>query len=61
MEREDTEERDELIKKSQDLKKRRDELIKLIDQYKDSDPDVIRQEKADIEVWPLIKLCGFIV
>lgn len=50
MDRQDTEERDELIKKSQQLQKRRDELQKLVQQYRDSDPDVIKQEKQDTEV-----------
>lgn len=50
MERQDTEERDELLEKAQQLQKRRDELKKQVDLYKDSDPDVIRREKEEIEV-----------
>lgn len=50
MERQDTEERDELIEKAQKLQKKRDELKKQVNLYKDSDPDVIRKEKEEIEV-----------
>ncbi|CAL8125032.1 unnamed protein product [Orchesella dallaii] len=49
LDREDTEERDELIKKALELKVERDKLVKLVEQYKDSDPDVIKQEQKDIE------------
>lgn len=50
MERKDSDERDELIQKSQELQRRRNELLQLIGQYKDSDPEVIKQEKEDTEV-----------
>lgn len=53
MERQDTEERDELIEKAQKLQKKRDELKKQVNLYKDSDPDVIRKEKEEIEVGKL--------
>lgn len=50
LERADSDDRDELIRKSEELRKKRDDLLKLVEQYKDSDPDVIKQEKLDTEV-----------
>ena len=48
--RKDDGEREELIAELAKLKTRKDELLELIEEYRDSDPDVVAQEKKDIKV-----------
>ena len=46
----DVSEREELLARLAKLKSRKAELLALVAQYKDSDPDVIAQEKKETEV-----------
>jgi len=48
--RSNTSERAEFIKKLVDFKAEKEELLKLLEAYKDSDPDVIAQEKLETQV-----------
>jgi hypothetical protein len=50
MSRDDSEERDELIAQTVKLKAEQERLKGLIEQYRDSDPEIIEKEKAEIEV-----------
>jgi hypothetical protein len=48
--RNNTPAREEYIQQLTKLKTEKDELRKLLEAYKDSDPDVISKEKKDIKV-----------
>ena len=48
--RNDTPEREEVIEELTKLKTEKEELERLLEAYKDSDPDVIAQEAKDTQV-----------